>query len=216
MLVVLPVVGLSRQATEQQPSIGLMAESLDRIDNPISALLNEMGGTMVTISDTIQLVPTVRDFDIGQSYYYALLTLVPNLSGGVHPTILHGIPALWLMRAVDPMAARNGNPGLGYSLIAEAFLNFGWGGIAALMAALGFALGRITSLSMSATVEPRFLAFAATLIPPMLWYCRSDTSQIVRALGWFCLGPYLVAGMLAISSRTKAVSRVQVPGVVCQ
>jgi hypothetical protein len=164
------------------------------IDSPALESVREMGGTMKTIAYTIDLVPDTRDYDRGLSYAYAMLTIVPNAFWELHPTIAHGLAGRWLTNTVDPVLARMGG-GLGYSFVAESYLNFGWLG-PFVLCVFGFALGRFAQWA-SCSASLLRAAVAATFVSSFLFFARSETGAIVRPLFWCSLMPFLACCLLA-------------------
>ena len=186
--VLFPAIAILRDLNSaDRASLGLMG-ALASTPNPIAAVLAEMGGTMRTVAYTLELVPSVRPFDLGQSYGWALLTMVPNFTGGVHPAIAHGDYATWVTTTVDPISAAAGYS-LGYSVIAEAYANFGWLAVLPCLA-IGFGIGSLQSWS---SAPGRYLAVrlaaVASYLPFILFWARSESLTIVRPLLWYALIP---------------------------
>src|SRR5262249_15673015 len=96
--------------------------------NPAVAAIHEIGGSMMVTSYVITLVPTTRPYDWGHSYWVTSTTLMPNLCWDEHPALPKGSPSFWLSWTIDPYTAHQGG-GLGFSFIAEAYLNFGFWGV---------------------------------------------------------------------------------------
>ena len=71
----------------------------------------------------MELIPESFGFHYGESYFFALLALIPNLLGGTHISVKYaGLPQ-WLKTTLEM------SYGPGYSMPAEAYYNFGWVGI---------------------------------------------------------------------------------------
>ena len=68
---------------------------------------------------------------------------MPNLFWDIHPTIARGLACDWITETVDPFADLVGG-GLGYSFIAEAYLNFGWFGVPIVTGIIGFLFGNLS------------------------------------------------------------------------
>lgn len=161
------------------------------IDNPFLSLMSELGGSARAIAHTLELVPSIRPFDWGISYVYALMTVIPNVWGGIHPTIAHGTLSQWLVQTVEPLTAAGGG-GLGFSFIAEAYLNFGWFGMFTVMPIIGWLVGRL-ALRAGTCSEASSIALIACMIGPLLFYARSETSDLFRSIVWYAVVPYLLA-----------------------
>lgn len=190
LLIVFPVVGSSRNvAGEDRLSVDTLLNTFTSINNPLVAVFSEMGGSMNTIAYTIELVPKFREFQWGSEYLYALFTLVPNLFWKLHPTVARGLPGRWLVWAVKPDDAARGG-GLGYSFIAEAYLNFGWFGAPIALGVIGFLFAKFT-LWASKSKEPARMAAVASFTSFFLFFARAESGLIVRPLVWYSLLPYL-------------------------
>jgi oligosaccharide repeat unit polymerase len=169
----------------------LILDAFKAIDNPTLYLMSELGGSARAIAHTFELVPSIRSFDWGISYVYALMTVIPNVWGGIHPTIAHGTPSLWLVQTVEPLTAAGGG-GLGFSFIAEAYLNFGWLGMFTVMPMIGWLVGRL-ALRAGTCSEASSMALIACMIGPLLFYARSETADLCRSIVWYAVVPYLLA-----------------------
>lgn len=87
-------------------------------DNAALETLAEMGGSMTTLIWTKNFVPSDEGYKLGTTYLYSLSILIPNLGfWEVRPTKLN--MSNWL---TDKMSLSYGT---GYSIIAEAYINFG-------------------------------------------------------------------------------------------
>ena len=196
VFIVFPLVGSSRNsAGADRLSLDVLLETFSSINNPVVAAIAEMGGSMNTIAYTIELVPKVREFQMGAEYFYALLTLVPNLFWKLHPSIARGTPSRWVTWAVRPeFAARGGS--LGYSFIAEAYLNFGWFGAPIALAVLGFFFAKLI-LWATRCGEPSKMAMVASFTSSFLFYARSESVVQVRSLVWYSVFPYIGVFLLS-------------------
>src|SRR5579883_3293340 len=191
-----PLVAIVR--SEPTGLSGLMAAYSARFDSllraPIAALV-EFGGTLQCLACTVILVPFERAYDLGASYAYALLTIFPNLGSGLHPTIEHGTLSDWLVWRVDPYwAAQRG--GLGFSAIAEAYLNFGVSGVVFVMTLIGFALQMLVGWAERHQGHAR-LAVVASVLAVILRFPRDESASMVRYLVWYSFAPYALVVLIA-------------------
>jgi oligosaccharide repeat unit polymerase len=204
LLVVFPLIRLTRDTSgSEKYSASHYLESYFSIDNPATSVVGEMGSTLATIAHTIELVPAKRPYDMGVGYLYDLLTILPNIFGDLHPTVARGIPSYWLIWEVNSYVAVRGGS-LGYSFIAEAYLNFGW--IGAPLVVFFFGLG-FASLQLWADRSggPLEAAAVACCMSSVLFFARAEATFIVRPLVWYTLIPYLLA---------RTISKLRVPGRV--
>ncbi len=194
LAVVFPTLAVVRgMSGNERMSLEAAADAFSGIERPLVASVAEMGSSMSTVAYTMEFVPDLRPFDIGSSYWYAALTLVPNIFWDVHPSVQHGNASVWLIEIVDPWFASRGG-GIGYSHIAEAYLNFGVFSWASLML-LGWLLGVAerwawhSSLTRAAAVASAF-GFALFLV-------RAESVAVVRPIVWFAAAPYAAVVLAA-------------------
>jgi hypothetical protein len=133
---------------------------------------------------------------------------MPNLFWDTHPTIVHGTASDWLMQTVDPSGAKQ-QGGLGYSCIAEAYLNFGWTGVPVIMGLVGFGISRLAT--MGSQGDRRRLAMIATVTAFVLKFPRDEASSMVRAIVWYSWLPYAAATMIVLVGARAARKRAHVP-----
>lgn len=202
VFIVFPLVALTRNTAGQNRfSVEYLQQAFSSIDNPFIAFLNEMGASMLTVAYTIDIVPKEREFQMGADYFYALLTIIPNFFGDLHPTIARGIPNHWLTEQINPyIASINGS--YGYSFIAEAYLNFGWIGAPIALGVMGFALVKLILWAVKSR-NPGRMAMIATFMSYFLFYARAESTMIVRPLVWYCFLPYLTVRYCSNSLERK-------------
>jgi oligosaccharide repeat unit polymerase len=202
LVVVFPLVGATRDSSGQdRAGLNYLAETYSTIQNPLVSTISEMGGTMRTVAYTIELVPRTRNFDYGESYAYASLTVFPNLFWKIHPTIAHELPSSWITWAVEPETARLGG-GLGYSCIAEAYLNFGYVGTPLLMLLGGYLAARFLVWACRGQ-RPDRLAFLACAATSAIFLARAESAVVFRELVWNSALPFLVVSVLAARQRAR-------------
>jgi oligosaccharide repeat unit polymerase len=204
MLFALAVSAVSRETrdrtNDERLSPKTFVDSYSSLENPIVSTVSEMGGSMAVVAYTYVLVPSSRPFDNGIDYAYALLTVVPNLFWTIHPTISHGTLSEWLVWTVDPfLASRQG--GLGFSCIAEAYLNFGWTGVGIIMTLVGFCAGKLGIAGRQA--DRGHLALVAAFTAFALTFPRDEAASLVRAFAWFSLLPYVTACVVSRLGASK-------------
>ena len=209
IVVLIPLLSVFRNVTgRERYSVTAAVDAYKSVKNPAVAGLAEMGGSMQTISYTIDLVPKTRGYDMGAGYYYASLTAFPNLFWSVHPAIARGQASAWLVRTVSPYTAAHGG-GLGYSFIAEAYLNFGWWGAAIVLGIIGFLYSSLV-LWADRSGDIARLAMLASFLSFFLGFARGEAIEVVRALMWYSILPYLAVLFLdyARSRPQQAISDV--------
>ncbi len=169
---------------------------------PVAAL-EEMGGSLRPLAHTVELLGS-EPYRWGRTYMLALGELVPNVSsewsGGGYIALEDLPPSHWVARLAAPWKyARHG--GLGFSAIAEAYMNFGPAGVFAVFAALGALL--VWSDAATAAVPTR-LALWAMVYGPLIWNVRNSAAVFVRPAVW---GVVLVLAARGAADSISAVRR---------
>lgn len=197
---VFPLVAATRDTSgADRLSARALLHAFSGVNNPFVAVLTETGGTMVTISHTLTLVPSVRGYDFGAQYFFAATTLIPNLFWTIHPAIAHGLASDWLVWLVDPSFASQGG-GFGYSFIAEAYLDWGWIGAPLFLGLVGYCFARLIFWGCR-TGAPAKLAVVASFLSFVIFWARGESIDVVRPLVWYSLVPYLMILFVAYMDR---------------
>ena len=93
------------------------------IEDPVSTTFSEMGFSMYPLCECLDIFPVTQDYKCGDSFLYAFFSIIPNLGfWDVHPAKTHANLGEWLM---DYLRLSFGP---GFSLTAEAYVNFGYFG----------------------------------------------------------------------------------------
>lgn len=94
--------------------------------NVIGDFIGELGWSITSICWTMDIVPTNYPFRYGMSYLVSLISWIPSFFfQGIHPVVTWGELSNWLQNSLSMTY------GPGYTMIAEAYINFGqWGYIA--------------------------------------------------------------------------------------
>jgi len=204
LIVVFPLIAAVRNLNlDRRADLSVLAKAYQTIEHPEAAAVSEMGGSMQAISYTIDLVPTLRPYDLGASYYYSLLSVVPNFFWKLHPSVARGSPSIWLVKTVEPDIAEKGG-GLGFSYLAEAYLNFGWWGAPIFLFIFGYAVCWFTDWS-EFSGDPSRIAMAASFFASLLTFARADSQSVVRPFIWYALLPYVMVKLF--EAFTKPASR---------
>lgn len=212
VFLVFPIIAASRDTSgPDRVSGNFLSATASSLDNPAVASISEMGGTMQVVGYTLDLVPSEHNYEYGGDYLYAGLTIFPNFFWSIHPTIAHGTPGEWISWAVDPWLASRGG-GLGYSFLAEAYLNFGWIGTPLVLGLFGFFFAKFVLWAGRSRNLARLalLASSAAYFP---FFARADASLIIRPFVWYALLPFLLVYFLAYLQNSKLAKTKFVPSV---
>lgn len=145
--------------------------------------IGEMGGSMFCLIWTDEIVPQTEEYRFGSSYAYAFTSIIPNLGfWDIHPAKKHANLADWL---TDKKGLSFGT---GYSMIAEAYINFGYFG-ALLMILMGYLITNVFGRLKSYTITRNVASTAFVLV--LFWFSlkipRNSFIGIVRAIFYFAL-----------------------------
>lgn len=192
LFLITPLIKIMRNVPgEMRNTISIYLEGLRKIREPIVTPLAELGGTLRTVAYTLDYVPHERKYDYGESYLYALLTVVPNFFWNIHPTIKRGTYADWLIEKVNPYTAAKGG-GYGFSYIAEAYGNFGWIGGLIVMLLIGYLIAKLNN-KLENEINILFVGFYASFLHQLLFFTRGESALLVRAIIWYSVFPYTIA-----------------------
>ncbi len=198
VMVVFPLVAATRNVSgSDRISMEFLIDQFTTLENPAVAAVHEMGGSMNTVAHTLELVPSSHDFEWGAGYGYAWLTLFPNLFWDVHPSIARKIPSSWLIWEVDPYTAEQGG-GLGYSFLAEAYLNFGWLGLVPVMIVFGYLGGKAVRWGDQHGHAER-AALLAAAFSFLVFFVRAELAVVLRGVIWYAAVPYCAVRILTLT-----------------
>jgi oligosaccharide repeat unit polymerase len=184
LIFVFPTIKLIRgDVGEERLSINNIIYAYFSLESPVVAILNEMGGTIDTISYTLQLIPDYRPFALGSTYFYAFTSIFPNFFWDLHPAVEYGSLARWLIKTVDPSVFLRGG-GLGYSFMAEAYANFGWIFGAFFVGVVGFFMAKLTLWAKGRGDNAKIAVVAICMANILLW-SRGDATVVFRPL-FYC------------------------------
>ena len=159
------------------------------LQDPLTDTISEMGGSMVTVAHTIELVPATRPYDHGIGLLRAATSIIPNLFWDRHPAAANTY-ADWLIETVDPSIAAVGG-GLGFSMVAEGFINFGPLGAPLFCGVVGFLIAALLG-GFGSEGRAGAIIFGTIVLSAILSYPRDESSSFVRAIVWCALVPYLL------------------------
>lgn len=144
----------------------------------------EMGGTMFCLVKTMELVPSKEPYRYGRSYVYSFTTLIPNLGfWKIHPAKNESNLSDWLTDALGL------GYGTGFSMCAEAYMNFGYLGFVVFFFWGWFLAGVLGNIENCVqTKDYARLAFLLILFWYFLKLPRNNFINLVRPV-FFVAGP---------------------------
>jgi oligosaccharide repeat unit polymerase len=195
ILLIFPFINVMRaMSIENRMKVNMMKTGIEKVDNPAVASISEMGASLGAMAHTMNLVPAPFEYQLGITYYYAILRIVPNVAWEIHPSVAYGSASDWMAQQIDPFIVEAGG-GFGYSMFAEAFLNFGWPGILFVMFAFGFATERLWIKSLKNNRVGIYVIIACVMAFG-LQMVRGEFIHVARPFVWYALVPWLVAVMV--------------------
>lgn len=197
IIIVFPVV----RATRNSGGISNLAfsEISSAENNEIFATVNDMGKSMQTVIYTQQLVPDNYPFRYGVSYLMNLTEAIPNLFWERHPAEVYGSLGRWLTKIVDPSFYEFGGA-LGYSCVAEAYINFGWIGVIVFAFLLGTVIMKVENRVENSSYAVSYASWVV-VANYLLMYPRGELSTIVRGFFWYMLIPFAFTKLIRGNSR---------------
>ena len=164
--------------------------------NPFFETISEMGGSMHPMCRTIDLVPRTEPYRYGKTYVYAFSSLIPNLGFWKrHPAAENANMGEWLMKK-DGL-----NYGPGYSIVAEAYIN--WGGYGFIMLfVLGFYFCKILNIDDSGKYKMLSFLIAIIFTYLSLKMVRNSFIGTVRILALYLFPIYWYVSYQVKKART--------------
>lgn len=192
ILLAIPAVAILRASgTYDNLSSEKVSQSIEKAETANTFI--EIGGTSGILAATLQFVPHSDPYRYGLTYVHALREAIPNVSfearrsdrdvflmhGARQDAMLDLAPSDWLTFKLEPIKFRNGE-GVGFSAIAEPYLNFGFPGVIVFFGGLGFFLGRLDQRAL--WLEPRWLLFCGAVFWPLVRTVRNDLNNFTKPL----------------------------------
>jgi hypothetical protein len=183
LLVAIPIMRWAREEPLLSRSNTFSLADFNILDGPA-----EMGESVRPLVETLALVGP-KNYWYGKTYWIGLKTAVPTMATW-DPTATESIddlaPNNWLIAVVDPWTFEHYG-GLGFSAVAEPYMNFGITGVVGYFLLLGFLLLRLDHFSIQSSYG---LAAWALILGPLLWTTRNDSANFFRPaiFGLVCLG----------------------------
>jgi hypothetical protein len=180
----MPMVAAVRQLPRRDVSVAAIGRAAVAA-SPLAAS-SEMGSSVRVLIETLRRVPEESPYRRGQSYWGALRRVVPNVGLSTaqddwnDPETMP--PNHWITYVVAPWTYASFG-GLGFSAVAEPYLNFGVAGIVGYFLALGWALGRVDVLLVRRPSR-RNVVLVAIVLMPLLVTARNDFHNFLRPALW--------------------------------
>jgi len=166
----------------------------------VTASFSELGQTAGIVAHTLRLVPDVNNHFSGASYWRALRGMFPNVGFNVNAknsrsdltddikmddrALSKLNPSSWLTYHIKPAQFAKGG-GVGFSTVAEPYLNFGVGGVVIFFLLLGYFMARLDSLDLF--VHPFLFVFCGSILWFLVRTVRNDFANFLKPLGFMII-----------------------------
>lgn len=203
LLVVIIAIPVARSMRNYRLAERSVADAFTDV-HPLAAF-EEMGGSLQPLVHTLRLMEN-EELRWGKTYWQAFTRVLPNLSldweNSGYLAVEDLPPTHWVTRLAAPWKHRNYG-GLGFSAVAEPYMNFGVAGIVLYFLALAGALVAVERFDYG---RPTRLALWATMLGPLLMTARGSFDSFFRPAiwGWIVvLGLRVVADLLLAERRSR-------------
>ncbi len=164
-------------------------------------LFDEMGYTLDTVIRSLVVVPVDTPYFLGKTYLHAVARALPNIT--MTPRTWGFVSSRWINWETAPELALRGNA-LGYSIVAEAYINFGFVGAPIVHAVIGAIHGRLERVMTGRVVSVwSVMAFSLVTVALMM-HVRNTVVLYIRLAIWLLtmLGGFWVAYVTSRLVRT--------------
>jgi len=196
LLVAVPVESVVREEPLNERSFVRSLSGINILDAPA-----EMGSSIRPLIETVDLIGPGQ-YRHGGTYLQGLKGILPNLSPRWRPGTQESVddlpPSYWITAVVEPWVYKNYG-GLGFSAVAEPYMNFGTPGVVIFFLLLAFLLIQLERISIRSS---HALAGWALILGSLLYTTRNDFSSFFRTTAWGFL--YLGAIHLLTAGKNPA------------
>jgi O-antigen polysaccharide polymerase Wzy len=189
-----PGIKLLRNSKEMRLSDALVAA------RPL-VVIQEAGHALRPLKATLAQLDRGESYWWGSSYLNAASRVVPNIRPYWRaPSRTYATaPAQWITMEVLPWDYEHFG-GMGYSAIAEPYLNFGPAGVCVFFLLLGFLLARFDPSSFCDVFH---LAIITCVFAGLLWTVRNDIANMTRPALWGAMVVLIIRHLVLIPAKTK-------------
>ena len=175
LLILVPAIRVMRNA--QHLTLG---DAISQA-SPLEFVL-EAGGSLFPLVATLEAIEDGEDHWWGRSYWQSAEMVIPNISLDWTPRAQSRAlpPTHWISEREVPMVFESGG-GIGFSAVAEPYLNFGPIGVVLYFLGLGWCLARADGMRSKSAIA---LAVVMVCFAPLLLTARNDFTNFTRSATW--------------------------------
>lgn len=199
VLLAIAVIGVFRQMGSYE-SLGAEQLQSSYEQASIGDSIMEMGGSMGVLAEVLRLVPKNDPHVYGYSYWQSVKEIFPNIGLSYDASKSRGSkageatfdqsaisemkPSDWLTYRLNRWKYEHGQ-GVGFSTVAEPFLNFGMGGVIVFFIIAGYVLTRLDLADI--VCHPYLYLFMAAIFWSFIRTVRNDFSNFTKPMGFIII-----------------------------
>jgi oligosaccharide repeat unit polymerase len=187
VLLAVPIIRVIREQPINERSFGISVSDFSLLDGPA-----EIGSGIRPLVETCSFIDQ-GSYRYGRTYLLGLKGILPNLAVRWEAPSAGSIDSLppnhWITAVADPWSYENYG-GIGFSAVAEPYMNFGIVGVISYFFLLALILVHLEQVSIRSSEA---LASWAVFLGPLLWTTRNDFTNFFRPAVWglLCIGAVL-------------------------
>jgi hypothetical protein len=193
LMVAIPVASVIREEPLNRRGFAASLHQISLLDGPA-----ELGSALRPLVETTALIGP-GNYRYGSTYLVAIKGILPNIALRWEAPDSESTddlpPNHWITAVVDPWTHRNYG-GIGFSGVAEPYMNFGVPGVVIYFLFLAFLLVRLEQVSIRSSYA--LAAWALIVGPLIVSSIRNDFSNVLRPVVWglICLALVRAIGSL--------------------
>src|ERR1700726_1913660 len=199
LLVTVPLMSIMREEPLNERSLVSSLSKINILDGPA-----EVGESIRPLVETADLIGP-GNYRLGKTYLIAIKGILPNLAFRWQAPATESMddlsPNHWITAIVDPWARKN-DQGIGFSGVAEPYMNFGIPGVVIYFVLLALLLLWLEQVSIRSANA--LASWALVVGPLLLASTRNDYTNVLRPVVW---GLVFLGAVNTLSSAYRAVGR---------
>lgn len=165
---------------------------------------DEVGASLDTVGRSMELVPGRFDYFWGQTYVDAVARVVPSLIWNRPDAI---VSSSWLTEQTSARKSA-GKGGLGFSIVAEAYINFGVIGAPFILALIGWMHGAAERILTRPRLRIELFCLYLIVESALLVHVRNSVVTYLRASIWMATILLALLGTYALMRRLGGAGRI--------